>query len=71
MAYRSYYSWQNTAAASLQHENLKHAIKHFAYAGGWKKFRTLLNFMIKTQELNKMLPVLEAIPSKINASIKT
>ena len=40
-------------------------IKHFAYAGGWKKFEPLWNFMIKTQGLNKMLPLLEAILSKV------
>lgn len=70
-AYRSFYSWKNIAAASLQHENLKHAIKHFAYSGGWKKFEPLWNFMIKTQGLNKMLPLLEAILSKVNPKTKT
>jgi radical SAM superfamily enzyme YgiQ (UPF0313 family) len=70
-AYRSFYSWKNIAAASLQHENLKHAIKHFAYSGGWKKFEPLWNFMIKTQGLNKMLPLLATILSKVNAKTKT
>ncbi len=65
-AYQSFYSWKNIAKASLQHDQLKHAIKHFAYAGGWKKFEPLWNFMIKTQGLNKMLPILEAILSKVN-----
>lgn len=64
-AYQSFYSWKNIAKASLQHDQLKHAIKHFAYAGGWKKFEPLWNFMIKTQGLNKMLPLLEAILSKV------
>jgi radical SAM superfamily enzyme YgiQ (UPF0313 family) len=66
-AYRSFYSWTNIWKASWQHERLKHAIKHFTYAGGWKKFEPLWNFMIKTKGLNKMLPVLEAILSKINS----
>lgn len=65
-AYQSFYSWKNIAKASWQHDQLKHAIKHFAYAGGWKKFEPLWNFMIKTQGLNKMLPILEAILSKVN-----
>ena len=64
-AYRSFYSWSNIAKASWQHEELKHKIKHFAYAGGWKKFEPLWNFIIKTQGLNKMLPLLEAILSKV------
>jgi radical SAM superfamily enzyme YgiQ (UPF0313 family) len=66
-SYRSFYSWRNILKASLQHENLKHDIKHFTYAGGWKKFEPLWNFMIKTKGLNKMLPLLEAILSRVNS----
>jgi radical SAM superfamily enzyme YgiQ (UPF0313 family) len=65
-AYRNFYSWSNIWKASWQHDKLKHTIKHFAYAGGWKKFEPLWNFMIKTKGLNKMLPLLEAILSKVN-----
>lgn len=64
-AYQSFYSWSNIFKASMQHEQLKHSIKHFAYAGGWKKFEPLWNFLIKTGSLNKMLPLLEAVLSKI------
>jgi radical SAM superfamily enzyme YgiQ (UPF0313 family) len=63
-AYRSFYSWSNIWRASGQHDKLMHSIKHFVYAGGWKKFEPLWNFMIKTQGLNKMLPLLESILSK-------
>lgn len=69
-AYRSFYSWSNILKASLQHEHLKHKLKHFTYAGGWKKFEPLWNFMIKTKGLNKMLPLLEAILSKVNSKDK-
>lgn len=65
-AYREFYSWKNIYLASVQHDQLKHAIKHFAYAGGWKKFEPLWNFMIKTRGLNRMLPLLESILSKVN-----
>jgi len=64
-SYRSFYSWSNIAKASLGHEALRHQLRHFAYAGGWKKFEPLWNFMIKTRGLNKMLPLLEAILSKL------
>jgi hypothetical protein len=40
-------------------------LKHFAYAGGWKKFEPLWNFIIKSRQLNHMLPLLEAILSKV------
>jgi radical SAM superfamily enzyme YgiQ (UPF0313 family) len=70
-SYRSFYSWNNILKASLQHEDLKHKIKHFSYAGGWKKFEPLWNFMIKTKGLNKMLPLLESILSKVNNKDET
>ena len=65
-AYREFYSWSNIAKASLTHTNLKHQLKHFAYAGGWKKFEPLWNFIIKSRNLNNMLPLLESILSKVN-----
>jgi radical SAM superfamily enzyme YgiQ (UPF0313 family) len=70
-AYQSFYSWSNVFRASIQHDNLKHMIKHFTYAGGWKKFEPLWNFLIKTGSLNKMLPLLEAVLSKIKSREKT
>jgi radical SAM superfamily enzyme YgiQ (UPF0313 family) len=69
-AYKSFYSWSNIFRASLQHGDLKHKIKHFTYAGGWKKFEPLWNFIIKTKGLNKMLPLLEAILSKVDSENK-
>ncbi|CAN5627317.1 radical SAM protein [soil metagenome] len=63
-AYKSFYSWNNILKASLQHDELKHIIKHFTYSGGWKKFEPLWNFMIKTKGLKNMLPLLEAVLSK-------
>src|SRR5436190_10415251 len=69
-AYRSFYSWSNIWKASWQHDQFKHVIKHFSYAGGWKKFEPLWNFMIKTRGLNKMLPLLETILSKVNGGKK-
>lgn len=62
-AYRAFYSWRNIAKASWQHPHLHHRLKHFAYAGGWKKFEPLWNFIIKTGALNGMLPLLETILS--------
>ncbi|MBN9297194.1 MAG: B12-binding domain-containing radical SAM protein [Filimonas sp.] len=69
-SYKSFYSWKNIYKASMQHDVLKHKIKHFAYAGGWKKFEPMWNFIIKTQGLNKMLPLLESILSKVNNTKK-
>jgi radical SAM superfamily enzyme YgiQ (UPF0313 family) len=70
-AYTSFYSWSNIFRASMKHDNVKQIIKHFTYAGGWKKFEPLWNFMIKTKGLNKMLPLLESILSKVNTKSGT
>lgn len=64
-AYDSFYSWKNITKASLSHQQIKHQLKHFLYAGGWKKFEPLWNVIIKTEGLNQMLPLLEAILSKV------
>lgn len=69
-AYRSFYSWENIARASLQHPTIKHQLKHFLYAGGWKKFEPLWNAIIKTRGLNRMMPLLEGILSEIRKTKK-
>ncbi|MDO7876537.1 radical SAM protein [Hymenobacter sp. ASUV-10] len=67
-AYRDFYSWTNITKASLAHDTLRHQLKHFAYAGGWKKFEPLWNFMIKSRHLHSMRPLLEAILSKVRGT---
>lgn len=64
-AYRDFYRWTNIFRAGWQHETPKHVLKHWAYAGGWKKFEAVWNFLIKTKQLNNTLPVLEAVLSRI------
>ncbi len=65
-AYREFYSWRNIVRASIRHDAPKHMLKHFLYAGGWKKFEPLWNFLIKSRNLNNMLPLLEAILSRVS-----
>jgi len=67
-AYKEFYSWSNIFEASMLHESHKHKLKHLLYAGGWKKFEPLWNFLIKTKSLNNMLPLLESILSKVNTN---
>ncbi|MBO0359314.1 B12-binding domain-containing radical SAM protein [Hymenobacter sp. BT186] len=68
-AYRDFYSWRNITKASLTHDTLRHQLKHFAYAGGWKKFEPLWNTIIKSRQLHSMRPVLEGILSKVRSSV--
>ncbi len=67
-AYKEFYTWSNIAKASAKHDSVKHMLKHFLYSGGWKKFEPLWNFIIKTRNLNNMLPILESILSKVDHS---
>lgn len=69
-AYKEFYSWSNIFDASIRHETLKHQLKHFFYTSGWKKFEPLWNFVIKTEGLNRMLPLLESLLSKVNSPNK-
>jgi radical SAM superfamily enzyme YgiQ (UPF0313 family) len=65
-AYKEFYRWSNIFEASFKHESLKHQMKHLFYTGGWKKFEPLWNFVIKAGGLNKMLPLLENLLSKVD-----
>lgn len=65
-AYQSFYSWSNIFKASMTHNEMKHKLKHLFYAGGWKKFESVWNFLIKFRHLNSMLPALEAILAKVD-----
>ncbi|HET9486229.1 MAG TPA: radical SAM protein [Chryseosolibacter sp.] len=66
LAYDEFYSWSNIFASSFNHKSHKHKLKHLLYAGGWKKFEAVWNFIIKTKNLNNMLPVLESILTKVD-----
>lgn len=63
-AYKEFYSWQNIFKSSFNHKSNLHKLKHFFYTGGWKKFESVWNFIIKTKNLSHMIPVLEGILTK-------
>jgi radical SAM superfamily enzyme YgiQ (UPF0313 family) len=64
-AYKEFYKWSNIFDASMQHDLFRHKLKHFCYAGGWKKFEPIWNFLIKTKHLNNTLPLLEGVLAKV------
>jgi hypothetical protein len=66
-AYREFYRWSSIARASLAHESLKHQVKHFFYATGWKKFEPLWDVMIRAKQLRAMTPLLEGVLSRVTA----
>ena len=67
-AYREFYRWPAIALASLHHGTLKHQLKHFFYAAGWKKFELLWDILIRARQLAHVTPLLEAVLSRITGA---
>ena len=64
-AYREFYRWSAIARAALHHGTLKHQVKHFFYAAGWKKFEPLWDLMIRARQLAHVTPLLEGVLSRV------
>ncbi|HEY2467956.1 MAG TPA: radical SAM protein [Terracidiphilus sp.] len=67
-AYREFYRWSSIAYASLHHGTMKHQLKHFFYASGWKKFEPIGDLLIRARQLAHMTTMLEAILSRVTGS---
>lgn len=52
-AYKIFYKWGNIYKSSKEHEEFRMKLKHFTYAGAWKKFDPVWNFIIKNKLLSK------------------
>ena len=64
-SYEAFYSWNSIVKAAATHGSAKHALKHLAYAGGWKKFEFAWDFVIRIKQLAQMRPLLEAVLSPL------
>ena len=58
-AYNDFYKWGNIIRCSNEHEELRMKLKHLTYAGAWKKFEPVWNFIIKNEFLSKTRSTLE------------
>jgi radical SAM superfamily enzyme YgiQ (UPF0313 family) len=67
-AYREFYRWPSIARASLHHGTLKHQVKHFFYASGWKKFEAVWDMFIRTRQLTRVTPLLEGVLSRVTGA---
>ena len=65
-AYRDFYRWSSVARGALSHDSVKHQLKHFFYAAGWKKFEPLWDVVIRAKRLAMMTPLLEGVLSKVS-----
>lgn len=60
-AYREFYRWKNIIQSSWAHEGIRGQLRHVAYAGGWKKFEPMWDWVIRAKRVANLLPVLETI----------
>jgi len=62
-ASREFYRWGSIFAGAFTKESLTGKLRHIAYAGGWKKFEPLWNWVIRARRVSGFLPLLEAVLS--------
>ncbi|MFA6288259.1 MAG: radical SAM protein [Opitutaceae bacterium] len=60
-AYGRFYSWRAIAQGAATKSNPVAALRHFAYAAGWKKFEPLWDLAIRTRKVMHLRPVLERV----------
>jgi radical SAM superfamily enzyme YgiQ (UPF0313 family) len=62
-AYNEFYKWSNIIRSGFVHENAIGISRHIAYAGGWKKFEPLWDWVIRAKRVTSFLPLLESVLS--------
>lgn len=60
-AYRDFYRWGSILRSAQTHPKTMDRLRHIAYAGGWKKFETMWDWVIRAKRVAHMLPVLETV----------
>jgi radical SAM superfamily enzyme YgiQ (UPF0313 family) len=60
-AYREFYRWSAIWRGAGNHARRRDRVRHLGYAGGWKKFEPLWDLLIRTGQVTRARPVLEAI----------
>lgn len=60
-AYREFYTWSSIFRGAWVKPGLRERLRHVAYAGGWKKFEPLWDWVIRARRVTSLLPMLEAV----------
>ncbi|MFZ1753403.1 MAG: radical SAM protein [Caldilineaceae bacterium] len=60
-AYRNFYRWSFILRGASHKETPVQAVRHVAYAAGWKKFEGLWNALIRLKQVSYTLPILERV----------
>jgi len=60
-AYRRFYEWRSILRGARTKTSLAGALRHVAYAGGWKRLEPLWDLVIRARRVAALRPVLEAV----------
>jgi radical SAM superfamily enzyme YgiQ (UPF0313 family) len=60
-AYRDFYTWGSIFKGASAKDGWIERARHVAYAGGWKKFEPLWDWVIRAKRVTTLLPMLEEI----------
>ena len=60
-AYREFYRWGSILSGAMNKPLWSGRLRHLAYAGGWKKFEPLWDWVIRARRVGSFLPLLESI----------
>jgi hypothetical protein len=70
-AYRDFYRWSAIWRGASTKDNFGDRLRHLAYAGGWKKFEPLWDLAIRSRQVLRGLPLLEATLAAFGARPST
>jgi radical SAM superfamily enzyme YgiQ (UPF0313 family) len=60
-AYREFYGWRAIFRSAGTKPSWPARFRHLAYAGGWKKFEPMWDWVIRAKQVNRLLPLLETV----------
>jgi radical SAM superfamily enzyme YgiQ (UPF0313 family) len=60
-AYREFYRWHSIFRGATTKPTVAGALRHAAYAGGWKKLEPMWDWVIRSRRVARLRPTLEAV----------
>jgi radical SAM superfamily enzyme YgiQ (UPF0313 family) len=60
-AYDQFYRWASIFQGAWHKPDWAGRLRHLAYAGGWKKFEPVWDWIIRVQRVSRALPLLESV----------
>lgn len=69
-AYREFYRWSSIVQSAQAHPRFVEQLRHLAYAGGWKKFEPLWDWVIRAKRVASFLPMLETVLAGFKAGTR-